>query len=105
MILEPVDISDAAAEEIHKIMTHKNIGRDYALRVAVKGMGCGVGFRLGFDKFKEGDIDYEKKGVKVLVSKRETMYLLGLTVDFYEGSDARGFVFVKEGQTTGKTAT
>ena len=30
----------------------------------------------------------------VYVQKKETLFLVGKQVDFYEGADARGFVFV-----------
>jgi len=31
----------------------------------------------------------------VLVDKKHTMYLIGKQVDFYEGADAKGFMFVE----------
>jgi len=82
--------------EIKNILQNKGIPEDYGLRVATKGMGCGVGFKLGFDKKKEGDISYDIDGVEVLVQKKESMFLVGQRIEFYDESDARGFVFVKE---------
>ncbi len=96
MILEPVTITPKALEEVKNIMSTKSIPVGYGLRIGVKGgSGCGgMGYLLGFDKEKEGDITYQVEGVTVHVEKRQTMYLLGLEVDFYEGADARGFTFV-----------
>jgi iron-sulfur cluster assembly protein len=31
----------------------------------------------------------------VYVEKKHTMYLIGKEVDFYEGADARGFMFAE----------
>lgn len=94
--LQPVTISDKAIEEVKNIMEKKNIPEDYSLRIGMKGGGCGgMSFMLGFDKVKDGDLTYEYKGIPVVVEKRHTMYLIGLQVDFYEGSDARGFTFTK----------
>ena len=77
-------------------MEKKNIPEGYGLRVGMRGGGCGgMSYMLGFDKSKEGDLTYELDGIPVMVEKKHTMYLIGLQVDFYEGSDAKGFTFVK----------
>lgn len=95
--LKPVTLSERAAVEVRNIMSKKNIPEGYGLRIGMKGgKGCGgMSYLLGFDKAKEGDLIYDLDGIPVMVEKRQTMYLIGLEVDFYEGSDARGFTFVK----------
>lgn len=75
-------------------MTTKNIPEGYGLRVGVKGGGCGVSFILGFDQQKENDHCYVVDEIPVFVKKQEMMFLIGKEVDFYDGADARGFVFV-----------
>lgn len=91
----PVTISEQAVNEIKNIMNHKNIPEDYGLRIGISGGGCGgMSFILGFDKKKTTDVSYEYEGIPVYVEKKHTMYLLGMEVDFYEGSDARGFTFI-----------
>lgn len=77
------------------ILDNKNIPADYGLRIGVKGgRGCaGVNYMLGFDTEKEGDISYEQSGIKILIKKKEMMFLMGLEVDFYDGADERGFLF------------
>src|SRR5688572_19971752 len=93
--IQPVTISVKAAEEIRKIMQTKNIPTDYALRIVVRGGGCaGVSLLIGFDKKKDSDLAYEVEGIPVLVDKKHTMYIIGNQVDFLEGADARGFLFV-----------
>jgi iron-sulfur cluster assembly protein len=91
--VQPVTISSRAASEIKKIMETKNIPHDYGLRVGVKGGGCGVSLIIGFDRKKETDMTYSISDIPVYVDKKHTMYLIGKEVDFYEGADARGFVF------------
>ena len=49
---------------------------------------------IGFDKKKTSDLAYSVEGISVLVDKKHTMYIIGKEVDFYEGADARGFMFV-----------
>jgi iron-sulfur cluster assembly protein len=96
-MIVPIKISGKAQEEIKNIMEHKNIPQNYALRIGVKGGGCGgMAYQLGFDKAKEGDQQFDVDGIPVLVEKKHYMFLMGMLVDFYEGNDARGFTFVKE---------
>lgn len=95
-MFKPVSISDTALVEIKNILKKKGIPEGYGLRIGVKGAGCGVGFNLGFDMKKEGDIEYFVDNVQVLIQKRETMFLVGKMVDFYDESDGRGFAFVEE---------
>jgi iron-sulfur cluster assembly protein len=93
----PVTLSPKAAEQVRSIMRTKNIPGDYGLRIGIRGgHGCG-GHQLilGFDKKKDSDIAYTDAGITVYVDKKHMMYVLGKEVDFYEGADARGFVFVE----------
>jgi iron-sulfur cluster assembly protein len=93
--LQPVTISPRAVEEIRKIMLTKNIPSEYGLRVGVKGGGCGgVSLLLGFDKKKDTDLSYFVEEIPVYVDKKHTMYILGKQVDFYEGAEAHGFMFI-----------
>lgn len=92
--IQPVTLSSKAAEEVRKIMQTKNIAADYGLRVGVRGGGCaGVQLMIGFDKKKETDQTYTIEGIPVFVDKRHTMYVIGKEIDFYEGSEGRGFMF------------
>ncbi|MEM6522252.1 MAG: iron-sulfur cluster assembly accessory protein [Bacteroidota bacterium] len=97
-ILIPVSLSPKAANEVRHIMENKNIPDDYGLRIGIKGSGgcSGFNYLLGFDKKKDSDISFEVDGIMVYVEKKHTMYLLDLEVDFYEGSDAKGFTFTKK---------
>ncbi len=90
----PVEITEAALREIKNILKNKGIPKDYGLRVGVKGAGCGVAFKLGFDKKKESDDEYMIDDVQVLIQKKETMFLVGKKIEFYDEVDGRGFLFV-----------
>ena len=90
----PVEITEEALNEVKNILKNKGIPDGYGLRIATKGMGCGVGFKLGFDKKKETDDEYFIDGVQLLVQKREVMFLVGKKIQFYDEADGRGFVFV-----------
>ena len=91
----PVTLSKKDAEEIHKIMKTKNIPPDYGLRVGIRGSGCGgAALMIGFDKKKDSDLSYEIEDIPVYVDKKHTLYVIGKEIDFYEGADNRGFMFV-----------
>jgi len=90
----PVRLSERAVAEVKKIQANKQIPADYGLRVGVKGGGCsGMSYVLGFDKKREHDLAFDEQGVTVYMDRRQGLYLLGTTVDYHDGLDARGFVF------------
>lgn len=99
-----VEITPAALREIQQIIQNKNIPSDYSLRITIKGgRGCaGVNYTLGFDKPSETDLIYQIGQLRVIVRKAELMFLMGKKVDFYEGSDARGFLFVDQDESSTK---
>ncbi len=93
----PVTLTPKAARQVESIMRTKNIPTGYGLRIGIRGgSGCG-GHQLilGFDKPKETDITYAQEGITIHVDKKHMMYVFGKEVDFYEGADAKGFVFVE----------
>lgn len=95
----PVRLSDRAATEVRRIVANKQIPAQFGLRVGVKGGGCsGMSYVLGFDKRREHDLAFELDGadgdpITVFMDKRHGLYLMGTTVDYHDGLDARGFVF------------
>lgn len=96
MQIEPVNISEKALAEVKNIMANKGIPEGYALRIGIKGGGCGaMGYVIGFDTKKDEDITYLQDEVPVIIDKKHVMYLVGLEVDFVEEADARGFSFSK----------
>lgn len=91
----PVTLSKKAIDEVQKILQTKNIPAGYGLRVGVRGgLGCASTLIVGFDEKTESDISYFIEGIPVYMDKRHTLFLIGKEVDFYEGADAVGFVFV-----------
>lgn len=90
----PVHLSPRAAQEIQKIIQTKGIPEGYGLRVGVRGGGCsGMSYVLGFDKQREHDVQFELDGVLLYIDRRHGLYLMGTTVDYHDGLNARGFTF------------
>ena len=95
---KPVKLSPKAIIEVRNIMQTKSIPSNYGLRIGMKGGGgCGAGmsYLIGFDKIKDNDLEYSEGDIPIYVEKKHIMYLIGLEVDFHEGTDARGFAFIK----------
>lgn len=90
----PITVTKRALKEIRNIRDHKHIPPLYGLRVGIKGAGCaGISYLLGFDRGNENDVTYDVQGIQVHIAKKHTLYLVGLVLDFYEGDDAKGFLF------------
>ena len=93
-IASPVVLSSRAHSEVTRIVQTQKIPDGYGLRVGVRGGGCsGMSYILGFDKLREHDVTFDADGVVLYIDKRHGLYLMGTTIDFHDGLDARGFVF------------
>jgi iron-sulfur cluster assembly protein len=90
----PVSLTERAALQVKKIMEEERIPSGHYLRIAVKGGGCsGLSYSLGFDERTGNDDFYTTQNIEVIVDKRHILYLSGISIDFHDGLDARGFVF------------
>jgi iron-sulfur cluster assembly protein len=90
----PVNFTTSAVNEVKRLIDAQHVPADQALRVGVKGGGCsGMTYVLEFDRRQENDEEYLIDGVRVFMNKSHELYLYGMTVDFEQGLNARGFVF------------
>ena len=97
-----VTITDSAVEAIKLAFADENTSPDKAyLRVGVKGGGCsGLLYQLTVDNEKrEGDLEIEKDGVRLLIDVKSQLYLAGTTLDHTSGLNGKGFVFVNPNAT------
>ena len=88
----PVEITEAAAFHVKKMMTHNEEEGSY-LRVSVNGGGCsGLTYGLGFAKEKEeDDVSYTQHEIPVLVKGEDAAILEGTKVDYKESLMGGGF--------------
>lgn len=90
----PVNLTERAARQVQRIMEDESIPDNRWLRIAVKGGGCsGLSYVLDFDERTEDDELISTSGVDVIIDRHHIQYLGGITIDFHDGLDARGFVF------------
>ena len=91
-----VSISALAAEKIKYFATKQGLDGDIGVRVAVKGGGCsGLTYDLEITN-EERDTDkvVEQHGIKVMVDKKSFIYLVGTELEFSDGLNGKGFMFV-----------
>jgi iron-sulfur cluster assembly protein len=77
-------------------MAEENCTENHFLRVSVKGGGCsGLTYDLDFDDtIVEFDDVSEDQGLKLVIDRRSLLYLLGTELDFTEGLNGKGFLFI-----------
>ena len=91
-----VMLTEKAAVMALKFKDANQVGDDTFLRIGVVGGGCGgFQYKFAFDEnFDEkADWKYDCHGVAVVVDKKSSLYVDGMTVDYYEGLERQGFEF------------
>jgi iron-sulfur cluster assembly protein len=90
-----VKVTDKALEHINQIFTSENKGLDYGLRLGVIGGGCsGLNYKIDFGQKKDNDNVCVFGDVQVFIDPKSSIYLKGVTLDFNDGLNGKGFVFV-----------
>lgn len=88
-----VIITEKAAEEIKKTL-EKEENKNLNVRLGVQGGGCsGLSYKLSYDEPKEKDHLINVYGITVLVDRKSAIYLKGMTLDYNDSLNSRGFVF------------
>src|SRR5438067_11964636 len=87
----PINLTEKAAAKVKQIVTEEqskgSAPERIYLRVRVVGGGCsGFQHKLDLDPNVNPKLDdvYEVHGVGVVIDKRSSMYLSGVTVDFHD---------------------
>ena len=88
-----VTMTEAAAEHVRRQLTQR--GKGLGIRLGVRTSGCsGMAYVLEFvDELGEGDTEFDKNGVKVIVDPKSMVYLDGTELDFVKEGLNEGFQF------------
>ncbi len=90
---QPISLTEAACSEVRRLLTTEEAA-DQGLRLAVSGGGCsGMVYKVEFDGEKDGDIVIPFEGFQVLLDRKSTIYLRGVTLDHESGLGGKGFQF------------
>ena len=93
-----ITLTEKAASEVRRIVDEQrregSLPEKIYLRMRVVGGGCsGFQHKLDLDPNINDKLDdtFELHGVPIVVDKRSMMYLDGVTVDFHDELNRRGF--------------
>lgn len=90
----PIVLTEKAAAEVKRIVAEQGSDEKLYLRVRVVGGGCsGFQHKLDLDPAVSDKLDevYQQHGVDIVIDKRSALYLDGVTVDFHDDLNKRGF--------------
>lgn len=102
-VSEDINITESAVKEIKNIMDKNNVGKEFVLRIGVRGGGCsGFNYTLGFDSnVRETDNIIEKDGIKIVIDMKSIFYLTGTELDYIDNENGKGFIFNNPNQNRG----
>lgn len=94
----PITVTSKAASEILRVLDEQQLDKnETVLRVGVQGGCSGLSYSMTFDKQEDvnplSDLIYTFDGLSVAVARKADASLDGVTVDFYDDEDRRGFTF------------
>ncbi|MCO5315340.1 MAG: iron-sulfur cluster insertion protein ErpA [Solirubrobacterales bacterium] len=87
-----ISLTETAATRIAEMIGDQDGPDRQALRIAVRGGGCsGFQYALAFDTKTEEDLEFEHRGVSVIVDKVSMQFVFGSEVDYVDGLTGAGF--------------
>jgi iron-sulfur cluster assembly protein len=91
-----ITVTENAKNHALELIKAENRPLDSFIRVGVEGGGCsGLSYKLEFDnQMKEGDQQFEDKGIKIVVDRKSFLYLVGTELEYSGGLNGKGFVFI-----------
>jgi iron-sulfur cluster assembly protein len=95
-----VRITDRAQQEIRAIFERQDHDGGVGLRLGVIGGGCsGLSYEMEFSERRNDDTVLDYNGFEVFLDPKSTIYLKGITLDFQDGLQGKGFVFANPNAT------
>ena len=90
-----ITVTENAKMHAINLIKEENRPEGTFTRVGVDGGGCsGLTYKLEFDHLiKDGDQQFEDKGVKIVVDRKSFLYLVGTELEYTGGLNGKGFVF------------
>ena len=88
-----LEVTQAAAEQIKRLLDSEGKLESHALRVKVVGGGCsGLQYQLAFDDaLRDSDTVAENQGVRLVVDEKSALYLAGTQLDYLDTLMESGF--------------
>ncbi|MBT6072281.1 MAG: iron-sulfur cluster assembly accessory protein [Euryarchaeota archaeon] len=95
-----VTITEKASTQVKSLLN--GLPSDVGLRLAVAGGGCsGMTYEIEWDSVvAENDKEFENDGYKVIIDNKSMIYLKGISLDFEDGLNGKGFKFTNPNATS-----
>lgn len=92
-------LTKIAADKMQAALDHRQKG--IGMRIGVRTTGCsGMAYILEFaDKLTEGDIEIKERGIKLVISKKDLVYLQGMEIDYQKKGLNEGFEFINPNES------
>jgi iron-sulfur cluster assembly protein len=91
-----ITVTPKAIEAIARMRADGKIPDDQAMRIGIYGGGCsGFSYRLGWDRsdpLNDYAFNYPP-GVCIVISREHMRYVAGITLDYEDGLNGKGFKF------------
>jgi iron-sulfur cluster assembly protein len=95
-----VTITQKAVNHISKIFSENGSEDSKGLRLGVIGGGCsGLSYKIDFGEQKENDRIISYESFNVFIDPKSSIYLRGITLDYQDGLNGKGFVFTNPNAT------
>jgi iron-sulfur cluster assembly protein len=96
-----ITITEKAKNKLLDIKKESNYDDTFFVRVGVEGRGCsGMSYKLDFDDtINPDDKSFEDKGIKIVIDKKSFLYIIGTELDFSDGLNGKGFIFINPNAT------
>jgi len=94
-----ISLTEIAATKMQAALDNRKKG--LGMRIGVRTTGCsGMAYILEFaDTLTDGDIEFDQQGMKLIVSKKDLVYLEGMQVDYQKKGLNEGFEFINPNAT------
>ena len=88
-----ITLTATAAKHMQDALYNRR--RGIGMRIGVRTSGCsGFAYVLEFaDKLTPGDIEIEERGITLIISKKDLVYLQGMEIDYQKKGLNEGFEF------------
>ncbi|EQC43272.1 iron-sulfur cluster assembly accessory protein [Bacteriovorax sp. Seq25_V] len=96
-----VNISEKAIAHITEIFEKESKSFEtIGLRLGVVGGGCsGLSYKIDFSEKKDKDNEMKFGKLRVFIDPKSSIYLKGVELDYKDGLNGKGFVFVNPNAT------
>ena len=94
-----ITLTKIAADKMKDALDNRRKG--IGMRVGVRTTGCsGMAYTLEFaDTLTQGDIEINERGINLIVSQKDLVYLQGMEIDYQKKGLNEGFEFINPNES------